>query len=54
MGMDQAQVALVANVSERVVHQIEHGKPTSRLDVLMRVLDAVGMDLRAVPRRLVD
>lgn len=41
----QDELALVAGVSTRVVHQIEHGKPTSRLDSLVSVLDALGLEL---------
>jgi HTH-type transcriptional regulator / antitoxin HipB len=41
----QDELALVAGVSTRVVHQIEHGKPTSRLDSLVSVLDALGLQL---------
>ena len=44
LGLRQDELALVAGVSTRVVHQIEHGKPTSRLDSLVAVLDA--LDLR--------
>jgi HTH-type transcriptional regulator/antitoxin HipB len=41
----QDELALVAGVSTRVIHQIEHGKPTSRLDSLVAVLDALGLQL---------
>ena len=43
LGLRQDELALAANVSTRVVHQIEHGKPTSRLDSLIPVLDALGL-----------
>lgn len=45
LGLRQDELALAANVSTRVVHQIEHGKPTSRLDSLVPVLDALGLEL---------
>jgi y4mF family transcriptional regulator len=45
LGLRQDELALVAGVSTRVVHQIEHGKPTSRLDSLVPVLDALGLEL---------
>ncbi|MBW8060786.1 MAG: helix-turn-helix transcriptional regulator [Solirubrobacterales bacterium] len=45
LGLDQRQVALIANVSPRTVHAVEHGKPTMRLDVLLRILEAVGLRL---------
>jgi y4mF family transcriptional regulator len=57
-GLRQDELALVAGVSTRVVHQIEHGKPTSRLDSLVAVLDALDLrlqidedDQRSVPNR---
>lgn len=43
LGLRQDELALVAGVSTRVVHQIEHGKATSRLDSLVSVLDALGL-----------
>lgn len=43
--MDQRTLALVANVAVRSVHRIEHGEPTVRLDVLTRVLAALGLRL---------
>lgn len=48
--MDQRELALVAAVSPRTVHVVEHGKETVRLDVLVRVLQGVGLDLKAVSR----
>ena len=46
----QDELALAAGVSTRVVHQIESGKPTSRLDSLERVLAALGLKLEVVGR----
>lgn len=45
LGLRQDELALAADVSTRVIHQIEHGKPTSRLDSLIPVLDALGLEL---------
>jgi y4mF family transcriptional regulator len=45
LGLRQDELALAAGVSTRVVHQIEHGKATSRLDSLIPVLDVLGMEL---------
>ncbi|HEX3692249.1 MAG TPA: helix-turn-helix domain-containing protein [Solirubrobacteraceae bacterium] len=42
-GMDQATLALVANVAVRSVHRIEKGEQTVRLDTLLRVLSALGL-----------
>lgn len=45
-GMDQRTLALVAGVGVRSVHRVEHGEPTVRLDVLMRILAALGLRLQ--------
>ena len=44
-GMDQRTLAMVANVAVRSVHRVEHGEPTVRLDVLTRILGALGLRL---------
>jgi HTH-type transcriptional regulator / antitoxin HipB len=51
LGLRQDELALAANVSTRVVHQIEHGKPTSRLDSLIPTLDALGLCLEVREKR---
>lgn len=50
LGLRQDELALAAGVSTRVIHQIEHGKPTSRLDSLAPVLAVLGLELRVGPR----
>jgi len=50
LGLRQDDLALAAGVSTRVVHQIENGKPTSRLDTLVRVLGALGLNLEVAER----
>lgn len=49
-GLRQDELAIAAGVSTRAVHQIEHGKPTSRLDTLTRVLDVLGLELTVAER----
>jgi HTH-type transcriptional regulator / antitoxin HipB len=44
-GLRQDELAFTAGVSTRVIHQIENGKPTSRLDSVVPVLDALGLNL---------
>lgn len=44
-GIDQATLALVANVAVRSIHRVENGEPTVRLDVLTRILSALGLEL---------
>jgi HTH-type transcriptional regulator / antitoxin HipB len=46
LGMRQDELALAAGVSTRAVHQIESGKPTSRLDTVLPVLAALGLKLK--------
>jgi transcriptional regulator with XRE-family HTH domain len=43
--MDQQKLALVANVAVRSIHRVENGEPTVRLDVLTRILEALGLEL---------
>jgi y4mF family transcriptional regulator len=50
LGLRQDELAIAAGVSTRAIHQIEHGKPTSRLDTLSRVLDVVGLGLTVAER----
>jgi HTH-type transcriptional regulator / antitoxin HipB len=49
LGMDQHELSLVAGVSRRTVHAIEHGKPTIQLAALVAVVQAVGLRLTALP-----
>jgi HTH-type transcriptional regulator / antitoxin HipB len=46
----QSELAFAAGVSVRTVHGIESGKPTIRLDVLERVLTALGLTIEVTPR----
>jgi hypothetical protein len=48
-GLDQRTLALVADVIS--VHNIEHAKPTVRLDTIERVLTALGLRLEVRSRR---
>jgi len=50
-GMDQRTLAMVANVGVRSVHRIENGGATVRLDIVLRVLVALGLRLEVKPRR---
>ena len=44
-GLDQATLAMVADVAVRSVHRVEHGEATVRLDILVRILQALGLEL---------
>jgi hypothetical protein len=48
--MDQRTLALVASVGVRTVHKIEQAHDTVRLDVLLRVLSALGLELEVRTR----
>jgi transcriptional regulator with XRE-family HTH domain len=48
--MDQRTLAMVANVAVRSVHRVERGEPTVRLDVMVRILAALGLELEARSR----
>jgi HTH-type transcriptional regulator/antitoxin HipB len=43
--LDQRTLALIANVAVRSVHRVEHGEPRVRLDVLLRIMLALGLEL---------
>jgi y4mF family transcriptional regulator len=42
LGLTQPQLALAAGVGVRFIVDLEAGKPTVRLDSVMRVLNALG------------
>jgi len=44
-GLRQDELAFASGVSTRLVHSIEAGKPTVRVDGLVRVLAALGLTL---------
>lgn len=46
----QIDLADMAGVSERFVRELEHGKPTLRLDKVEAVLDVLGLRLVLAPR----
>jgi y4mF family transcriptional regulator len=46
LGLTQGETAELAGVAVRTVHAVEAGKATVRLDALLAVLSAVGLQLR--------
>ena len=44
-GLSQAELALLAGVGKTSVFDIEHGKQTIRLEVLLKVLAALNIEL---------
>lgn len=49
-GMDQKTLALVADVGVRSVHRIENAQKTVRMDVLLRVMTALGLQIAITSR----
>ena len=47
LGLTQTEVAEVANANLRFVSELERGKPTARLETVMRVLATLGIELEA-------
>jgi y4mF family transcriptional regulator len=45
VGLSQGAVADVVGVNRRVIGELERGKPTVRLDIALRVAEALGLDL---------
>jgi HTH-type transcriptional regulator/antitoxin HipB len=45
LGLTQADLALAAGVGLRFVVELEAGKPTVRLGLVLRVIDALGVSL---------
>ena len=50
LGLTQAELADFAGVSLRVLSSLERGKPTARLDTVVPVLDALGLEVTIAPR----
>lgn len=50
LGLSQVDVADLAGVSERFVRLVEGGKDSVRLDKLVALLDALGLELHAKVR----
>ncbi len=52
LGLTQAALADLAGCSSRFLRALEGGKATVRLDKLLDVLQALGLELSARPRRV--
>lgn len=50
LGLTQSELAAAAATSLRFVSEVERGKPTARLAGVLRLLAALGLDLRVQPR----
>lgn len=47
LGLTQTEVAEVANTNLRFLSELERGKPTARLENVMRILATLGIELEA-------
>ena len=56
LGLTQPQLALAAGVGVRFIVDLEAGKPTLRLENVLRVIDALGgeIQLRGLPSIATD
>lgn len=45
LGLTQPQIALAAGVGVRFIVELEAGKPTLRLEKVLRVIDALGGEI---------
>jgi y4mF family transcriptional regulator len=54
LGLTQAELALAAGVGVRFLVELEHGKPSVRLALVLRVIDALGgeLDLSGLPGKV--
>lgn len=50
-GLSQDDIASVVGVNRRVVGELERGKGSVRLDIALRVAEAVGLDVHLEQRR---
>ena len=48
LGLTQPQLALAAGVGVRFVVDLEAGKPTLRLENILRVIDALGGEIQLI------
>jgi len=45
-GLSQAQLAKLAGVGKTAVFDVEHGKTTVQMDTLLRILDALNIEVQ--------
>lgn len=51
LDLTQAELAAFAGVSLRALSSIEGGKPTARLDIVMPILGALGLEITVASRK---
>lgn len=50
VGMTQEEVAFSSLVTPRIISELERGKPAAQFATVLRVLEALGLDLHVDPR----
>ena len=45
-GLSRVELAAIAGVGKTVIYDVENGKPTVRLQTLLRILEALNISLR--------
>ena len=50
LDLSQSELAARAGVSRKWIVDVEAGKPTAAIGLVLRVLDALDLDLHAIPR----
>jgi len=50
IGMTQEEVAFSSLVTPRIISELERGKPAAQFATVVRVLEALGLDLYVDPR----
>lgn len=53
-GLSQAELAQRARVSRKFLNQLEHGKPSLRVDKVMDVLEALSLAPLVVPKVVLE
>ena len=45
-GLSRKELGLLAGVSQTATFEVEHGKETARLDIILKLLEALNIELR--------
>ncbi len=48
--LSQEELAALANISRRPIYLLESGRGSIRLETLMKILDALGLDLAVIAK----
>jgi transcriptional regulator with XRE-family HTH domain len=54
LGLTQSRLSAIAEVSPTTLREIELGKVNPGVDVVSRILDILGMELRAVVKNIAE